>query len=207
METKKKVLLIVILIIAILGIGVCGFFLGKSFNDISEKEDEKVVEKNETEEKEEQTEEKVEVEEKEDEKVEEKVYTYADVTGVYTYTKKATGDEPNYILKFSLSDKGLFDEDRERGGMVWGSLGNYIIEGNKLKLYSYFETGSDVSVYYTDENPVMVLEINEDGSLTFTEDGQKIKLVKTNEKCPDNLFALVGVCLEEYEAIANSNLE
>lgn len=201
MNNKKKVLLIILLIIAIIGIGVCGFFLGKSVVEIPEVEkvEEKVEEENtdKTEVKEEEKDEAGE-EEKEETKTE-KVYTYSDVIGQYEYVEKsADSDMPDYHFTVSLSSKGLFKEEKTQQ-IPWGSLGNYIIEGNKLKLYSYFETGSDISIYYSNDNPVIILEINDDGSLSMTDNGKKIILKKESSKCDENLFDSVGAYIVTLE--------
>lgn len=192
MNTKNKVLLIVILIIAIAGIGVCGFFLGKSFNDVSVKEDEKIVENEESKENE-------STDEKKEEVKEEKTYTYEDVTGVYKFFEKGTDGDMDREITYSLSEDGLYQE-YNLSGMAWGTLGNYVIDGNKIILHKYFFTGSDITVGYVEQKEYIEVEINEDKSLTLVEkDGNKIKLEKTNEKCPEDIFSPVGAYIKDLE--------
>ena len=193
MDAKKKVLLVILLLIAVVGFGVCGFFIGKNF--ANESVEVEVENKEETD----TTNEESKDETKTEEVKEEKVYTYADVTGVYKFFEKGTNGEMDREITYSLSKDGLYQE-YNLSGMAWGTLGNYVIDGNKIILHKYFFTGSDITVGYVEQKEYIEVEISDDKTLTLVEkDGNKIKLEKTNEKCPEGIFSPVGAYIKDLE--------
>lgn len=93
-----------------------------------------------------------------------KVVSYADLKGIYTYSKKLNNDETSFY-NLCLFENGTFNYTfgiyHEQG-----FVGNYIIVDNKIQMNKLFSSGSDVSLTAT--NGTLTLTINEDGSLTDT---------------------------------------
>lgn len=100
----------------------------------------------------------------ENKKNNEKVYDYKTVSGLYTSNIKIDNLEDEAFYSLYLFENGMYKY--EYGVMVpSGTIGNYVIEGNKIILNELFSTGSDVSTTVIPEKTMITISINEDGSL------------------------------------------
>lgn len=115
-------------------------------------------------------------------------YTYNDVKGLYKYvgsTVTNNGEEYNPTFQLYLYENGTFSYDLSTALDPNVYLGNYIIDGNNIKLNIIFRQGSGVGV--TPKSETQTLVINEDGSITGVEspiteiNSSDIKLVKTTD--------------------------
>lgn len=167
MEKGSKVL-VTILILLVLGLG--GFIVydkvlkdNTTTNDISKKE---ATKNNET------------TIEKENNKDEKNTYTYQEIKGLYE------GKWASWTIHLYLEDDGTFVYD-EQSSTHGSCLGNYIIEDNQIKLNSLFWEGNGAGLGVSSEDErLILLSINSDGSLTETQNNQfnrneQIALTKT----------------------------
>ena len=177
MEEKKVIkvsLSTFFLIVAIIAIGVMGYFIYK-LNDDKTKETEQVSELSnrvallENTKSEPTTIEKTntEIEKNNSESIvnnTKKTYSYNEIKGVYKYSKELTADiTATYELE--LFENGTFDY-HYLTEYDQGLVGNYIIVDDEIILNKFFSTGSGVGMYAT--VGTLKLKINSDGSLTDT---------------------------------------
>lgn len=103
-----------------------------------------------------------------------KSYSYSDVKGLYEFEKKID-DEFSAFYTLYLYENGTYKY--QYGVEVpEGTIGNYIIEENKIIMNALFATGSDVGAHATSGN--ITLNINEDG--TLSDKNGVIKVQDTN---------------------------
>lgn len=93
-----------------------------------------------------------------------KIFSYSDLKGIYTYSKKLNSDE-TALYNLCLFENGTFNYTfgiyHEQG-----FIGNYIIVDNKIQMNKLFSSGSDASLNAT--SGTLTLTLNDDGSLTDT---------------------------------------
>jgi len=81
-------------------------------------------------------------------------------------------------VELNLYENGIF-EYTINYMIPGGVLGNYIVQGDEIKLTYWFNTGSDISLNVTEGS--RFLKINSDASITDSIEGTTIKLMKTDE--------------------------
>lgn len=163
---KGKVVLIVILLLALLG--VSGYVVYDKF--ISKENDEKYS-KLETKYNKLEKQYKELKENEKQENTQPAAYNYSNIKGLYAFTGNVVGEvTPEY--KLNLYENGMFyyNYNTQPGG---GKIGNYIINNNTIVLNYLFSTNMDVSL--TTLNETNTLIINQDGSLT--DNNQPISIV------------------------------
>ena len=100
-------------------------------------------------------------------------YTFDNLEGIYIYKEKINRDGETVYNSHELTlySDGTYSYS-DGVDVAHGSVGNYIINGNKIVLNSWFETFSDVSINLKNEKTTYT--INNDKSID--------KMNKTNDK-------------------------
>ena len=101
-------------------------------------------------------------------------YTFNDLEGVYegTETIKVDGKNVKEYFSLDLYKDGTYQyQESNELAAPSGSIGNYIIDGNKIVLNSWFITGSDVSLGVKNEKETYTISKDAIG-----------KMKKTNKK-------------------------
>lgn len=108
--------------------------------------------------------------------------TYNNIKGLYTYKSKENDGEYVEYCKIYLYENGTFNY-RVNAQVQNGFIGNYIIEGNKIKLNYLYNYNSGVGLFAVKEEKV--LTINQDRNLIdplYQITKQEIILTKDNNK-------------------------
>lgn len=103
-------------------------------------------------------------------------YSYSGLEGVYVYKEevKRDGEKVYNNHELYLYRDGTY-QYIEGIDVTYGSIGNYTIDGNKVTLNSWFETGSDVTVTLNNEHTTYTIDKN----------GTIGKMKKTKDKLDD----------------------
>ena len=76
-----------------------------------------------------------------------KFYSYSDLTGLYTHSVSVTDIDYTLYNKLYLFDDGTFAYELAYPAR-YGYIGNYIIDGNTIKLNKLFEFNSGVGLFF-----------------------------------------------------------
>lgn len=111
---------------------------------------------------------------------------FSEITGIYTAefnNLKSEGDKSTATMQLTLYENGIFSYRFSQYAPI-GTFGNYIIDGDKIILTNWFNTGSDVSLTVT--KGTKTLTINSDGSITddnikVSTEITTVKLIRTDD--------------------------
>ena len=99
-------------------------------------------------------------------------YSYSELEGVYegTDTIKLEGKNVAQPQHLELYKDGTykFVKTDELAGVPYGTIGNYVIDGDKIILNSWFETGSDISIGVKNEKETLTVTKNTIGKMKKT---------------------------------------
>ena len=140
-----------------------------------------------------------------------KTSQYEIIKGTYQYNGEPYNieDEKHYpVAAIKLNENGTYVYERVVTDVPSGHMGNYIIDGNTIKLNHLFETGSDAGLDVI--NNSTIITINDDNTLTMSDSNievlQNMKMTKIGEDAwspiPSSDF---DFALENYDIENNIN--